>query len=368
MREEELNSRRVFWKIISGIAGLIATWFFLQPPMLRSEPAGNGPSYALDVAADGTWFAYSKGHQIRIEPCSTNPNDGSTHLQAFAIENAHQDLCYSLAIHPDSALIASGSLNDVKIWQLVRSTEAKEWSAKQLVRIDQRFGSWMTDRVNALAFSPDGEFLAIGSGLASQSGHLTVFSMAKMKGSLSAFDELDEATEKSAIESAIVWQSTVGHSDAILCLAFAPDGRQLASGSADRMIRVWSIDRPDSFQTLEGHAHHVLSLAWSEKEKKIISAGADGAIKIWDIQEGRAVKSLNIGREITDLSLILGSDRFVSSSLDRTVRLHDLRSEQVVRSYSVANDSLYSVGVSSKTQEIIAVGEEGLVYRWKIEP
>jgi len=54
-----------------------------------------------------------------------------------------------------------------------------------------------------------------------------------------------------------------GHESTIRALAFAPDGRRLASGGTDRMIRVWNLTNKAIFSPLRGHEGTVRALAFS---------------------------------------------------------------------------------------------------------
>ena len=67
-----------------------------------------------------------------------------------------------------------------------------------------------------------------------------------------------------------------GHSGNVLCAAFSPDGRLLASGGLDRMVRVWSTEDSTEIAAYAGHAQSVLAVAFARAARRSTSTGQDG--------------------------------------------------------------------------------------------
>ena len=74
-----------------------------------------------------------------------------------------------------------------------------------------------------------------------------------------------------------------GHSGAVTALAFAPDGKTVASGSPDTTIRLWDVAGRRALRTLEGHDAGVQGLAFAPDGKTLASASRDGTIRLWDV-------------------------------------------------------------------------------------
>ena len=76
-------------------------------------------------------------------------------------------------------------------------------------------------------------------------------------------------------------------------VAFSPDGKILASSSADSTIKFWQVDSGSELRTLQGHSGAVMSLAFSGDGKMLVSGGLDTTVKTWDVVTGRAIATLS---------------------------------------------------------------------------
>jgi WD40 repeat protein len=78
-----------------------------------------------------------------------------------------------------------------------------------------------------------------------------------------------------------------GHTLTVASVAFCPDGKTLASGSADRTIQLWDVTTGKNTATLQGHSDFIYSVVFSPDGKTLASGAFDGAIKLWGMPATR---------------------------------------------------------------------------------
>jgi uncharacterized protein (TIGR03066 family) len=150
-----------------------------------------------------------------------------------------------------------------------------------------------------VAFSPDGATLAACVG-----------------GKEHPLKLWDVATRKSTGD-------LIGHEGFVACLAFAPDGKTLASGGDDKTVRLWDLAGRQQRHTLQGHASAVNAVAFSPDGTLLASASKDGTVRLWDALAGKLLFSLRHGAEVYSLAFRPDGKTLATGADDKMVRLWD---------------------------------------------
>jgi WD40 repeat protein len=126
-----------------------------------------------------------------------------------------------------------------------------------------------TNSIKALAFSPDGRYLASAA-----LDHLVkVWDLAiSTKGRQAGSTEGRQAGGQEA-------HTLKGHFDMVFSVAWSPDGRRLATGSGDNTVKVWDAASGEELLTLR-HGSAVWSVAFSPDGRRLMS-GDPGNVKVW---------------------------------------------------------------------------------------
>jgi WD40 repeat protein len=257
-----------------------------------------------------------------------------------------RDIVSGIAISPDGHLLASVSVLNVQLWNLLDSSVT--------VLTPPAF-----DGATSVAFSQDGKSLASW-------------------GNSYNFSVWDVSSGKKRF--------TATHEGTLNCVAFRPGSDEVASASDDHTIRIWDASTGKLLKTLQAYAGAVVSLAFTADGTQIVSYGWESgdssphigvpqpgdryALKTWDVGAGRELKSVarvTNGVDSPGSQLLVTPDgrRFVSPRF-KDVWVQDSITNRIVQKLH-AEDIVFSTALSPDGSWMASgVGSNSLVV-WDLE-
>ena len=116
------------------------------------------------------------------------------------------------------------------------------------------------------------------------------------------------------------------HEERVNCVAFHPLGHYLASSSHDKTWRLWNLERKKEILLQEGHEAPIIPLAFQSDGALLATGDQNGVGRVWDLRTGRCVINL-LGhvKRILSLCFLPNAYQLASGSDDNTIRIWDLR-------------------------------------------
>ena len=240
----------------------------------------------------------------------------------------------------------------------------------------------------AVAFSSDGQSLAVASGIgvwlyetttsrplgllpAAAPVHSVAFSL---DGTLAA------GTDYGRVE---LWEvktatrvSSLRHADwgRVTSVVFSPDGTALASGSWDQVVKVWDVETGRQAAVWDGDPDRsrqgFLSVAFSADGATLVSGFVDGTVRFWDVATQTELAVLEGHRgAVAAVTFSPDGARVASagSRQDPTVRLWDVATRREVATLAGHDAAVRAVSFASPGGATLASGStDGTVKLWDV--
>ncbi len=125
------------------------------------------------------------------------------------------------------------------------------------------------------------------------------------------------------------------HSVPVDSLAFSPDGRTVASGGSDGVVRLWKTGtQRKTGRPLLGHHQGITSVVFAPDGKTLASSGFDGTVRLWDVADRTQIGASFNAAAGTVHSVAYGADGRTLVTADEgnggTVRVWDLATHRQI--------------------------------------
>ncbi len=365
--------------ITNSTLPVVASTMKVNPEATRAVLSGaDNLVYAWDLAS-GKMVQRLAGHTATIPAVSATPdmqiilsasNDKTTrlaHVQAQQFVVADAGRVHAVAVLPDgSGWLTAGDDKIVKLWnetdQPVRQFSGSALApARLVVRPDglqiaaggdpllasKEFVVWNVadakllqktatpGAVTSVAFQPEGNLVAVGS----SDTHVYLYEADKplLWESIASVQPVSQMVfvdphtlalggndGQLRLQDVSIRQVLTGHTGAVLSAAYTPDGKTLATGGADKLIKLWNLETGAPVaRNFAGPTTNVTALDISA-DGKLITASSGPTAFVWNFADGKAVHSLEQGALANRLKFSADSSRLAVAAANNQANVYDV--------------------------------------------
>jgi len=161
-----------------------------------------------------------------------------------------------------------------------------------------------------------------------------------------------------------------GHTYPVLALSFSPDGNQLVSGSGDTTLIIWDIENRTKIRQMKGHGFYVVAVDWDPNGHRIVSGSVDANIREWDANNGEVLAKHDEHRAaVREVKFNPDGSKLVSGSSDLTMILWDttfkpMKVEKVIQGHE---SEIRALGFSYDGKYLASGSGDKTLYVWDME-
>ena len=158
-----------------------------------------------------------------------------------------------------------------------------------------------------------------------------------------------------------------GHSDAVTAVLFSLDGRTLFSSGADGAVKWWDLANYRLIITFPETGWVTAAIALSPNGEMLVSAGGEGKIKLWDLTT-LTVKATLIHHQdwVSAITVSPDSKTLFSASWDKTIRFWSLPGGRLLNSFTAHDDRVSCLLAHPDGRTLISGGWDGAVKIWPL--
>ena len=284
--------------------------------------------------------------------CAFDTTTGEAILPPFKVDEYPRSMIFSR----DGKFVASGG-QALRLWDVETGKKVQRFSIN----------------VYSLALSPDGTCIAAGcEGMGIPFGEredsdgsynirVINLELAKIPHHPQLF--IPGPSGRARINGEVLPSPFEGHRNQVDSVAYSADGKQIASSSDDRTVRVWDV-LTGSRRTFKAHSNWIHSVAFSPDSTQIVLDTG-----LFNLSTGCFTRYTfgNTGQSVFSFAF-LGDDRFlVSRYLRASCQIWDSKSHQTTVQILGHTDDVTSVAFFPDAKRLMSASSDGSIRVWDIE-
>jgi WD40 repeat protein len=352
-----------------------------SPDGNRLVTGSNDHTMRLWNATNGDLIAVLRGHEAgsvrgRYVPDGSHVvsfcNDGTIRiwdvglLERNGVLRGHTSFVYDVAFSPDGTQVASAAWDaTVRLWDVTTGRQTGLLPHEE------------DNIVSSVAYSPDGKLLA---SVSRRDNHIHIWDLTTRK-------------------RLRVMTAPTGEWAGDVRAAFSRDGRLIAAGSHDGVVRLWDVNTGKPAGELHGHKRYATDVAFHPDGTTLASCSFDGTVRLWDlrsqtarvvetgkdnyriafsadgkrfatragifdVESGQKLADLPAGLTIYGLAFSPDGTRLAIGYADDSIRLVDVASRQFVAELHGHSQYVFPVAWSPDGTMLLSGSGDGTVRVW----
>lgn len=158
-----------------------------------------------------------------------------------------------------------------------------------------------------------------------------------------------------------------GHGSAVQAIASDTTGSWLATGSADRTVKLWRLESGELRRTYRNLPDYVSAITFSPEGGLIAAGTLDGSIRLFSTSHNRPVRIFNAHKSrVTALAFSQRGDLMASAAEDGSVRVRGVKSARPYWTLSALQSGARTLAFDSGSRQLITGGQDGVVTIWSL--
>ncbi len=160
-----------------------------------------------------------------------------------------------------------------------------------------------------------------------------------------------------------------GHKGWVMSVAFSPDGTTLASGGEDKTVHFWRVADGHCVREFRGHTGAVVAVAFSPDGAMLATGSLDSSIRLWRVSDGAVLRTLTgHGDFVNSVAFSLDGKMLASGSDDQTIKLWQTADGAVLRTLTGHQDCVFCVAFSPDGQRLASGGamRDRTIRLWRV--
>lgn len=171
-----------------------------------------------------------------------------------------------------------------------------------------------------------------------------------------------------------VWDANSGRETKILrglthsalCLAVSPGTEMVLAGTTNKTAILWNYFTERVRHTFTGHSNKVVACEFFDRKsmvstKQAVTGSADRCIKLWDVDKGFCTKTMLSHSGVFDVGLSPEDSYLISAHFDGHLKMWSPRTAEMLNDLTLCELPIVSCVVSPNSNRILAVGKDNII-------